>query len=182
MGFALILLTLGIYLLVRIFHLEEPIAGIGREFSAGLRSGKVSLFANLLALLIGIGAIIGAYNHVVSNFPMGQGECVIIFIDDVLWWFIGAVMISAAGKFADVYIREKKVLWSYSILPFSLIAFGLILSAALDLLERLLGTNPVATVFTTKFFIQVVIGVIVALIGMISHRRLEEFFGTSTSE
>ena len=182
MGFAAILFTLGIYLLIRVFHLEEPIASIGREVSAGLKSGKISLFANLLSLLIVMGAVIGAYNHVVSSDLEDQAEYVIIFIGDVLWWIVVAILISGAGKFADVYVREGKILWGYFILPFSLLAFALILSAALEFLEKVIQRGSLTDAINTLFFIKVVVGIMIAFIGMVSHRHLEEFFGSAATE
>ncbi len=176
-GFSTVLIVLGSYLLIRVFHLEGAITAVGKEIYAGLRSGKISLFSNLLAIFIVIGAILSAYN-VLSSKAMEMPEYVIKFIDEVLWWLVTAVFISAAGRFIDVYFREKKVLWSYTLLPFSLVAFGLILSASIDILLKILhNAEALSYILNILFLTKLIGGVLIAFIGMVLHHILEDIYG-----
>ena len=92
----------------------------------GLHSGRISLLSNLVAFSVIIGSFINAYNLSPFDASATPLQYSLSFLDNVIWWVIVAVLISAGGHFADVYLREKRVLWNYSIIPFSLPAFGLI--------------------------------------------------------
>jgi putative membrane protein len=181
-GFAAVLLILGMYLLVRVFHLEWVATGIGKEIYAGLKSGKITLFANFLALFVIIGALINAYNSTLSNTSGTALEYILFFLDNVIWWVVAAVLISAAGRFADVYLRQKTILWNYSILLFSLPAFGLIFSAMIDVLIKLSQAADVTTILTPIIFMKVVGGIVAAFIGMILYHRMEEYYSEGESQ
>ncbi|MEA2055163.1 MAG: DUF373 family protein [Candidatus Thermoplasmatota archaeon] len=179
-GFATILLVLGAYLMVKILHLQGFATNIGKEIYAGLRSGKISLFSNLLALFIMISAIVSAYNVVSTLEPAPQGvfEYIIQFMDEIVWWFILSVLISAAGRFTDTYFKEKKILWGYVILPFSLFAFGLIFSASLDMLiEITINAKPLLSLLNMPFLTTIIGGVLIAFIGTVLYHIAEDIYG-----
>jgi putative membrane protein len=175
-GFAAVLLILGIYLLGRVFHLEWVAKRIGNEVSAGLKSGKITLFANFLALFVLIGAFLNAYNITHSVSSGTAFEYILLFLDNVVWWVVVAILISAAGRFTDVYLRQKTILWNYSILLFSLPAFGLLTSAMIDVLIKLSQASTVATLLTPLIFMKIVGGIVAAFIGMILYHRMEEYY------
>lgn len=175
-GYAAVLLILGIYLMFRVFHLEWLVTGIGREVVSGLQSGKISLFANVVALFVVIGAIINAYNLSLSHTSATSLEYFLFFLDNVIWWVIVAVLISAGGRFTDVYLREKRVLWNYSILLFSLPAFGLIFSACVDILLKVIQGIDVASFLTPYIFMKLVGGIVAAFVGVILYHRMEEHY------
>jgi putative membrane protein len=184
-GFATILLVLGAYLLMKVFHLQGFVARIGKEAYNGLRSGRISLFSNLLAVFILVSAIISSYNTVTTIVPDPENivEYIIRFLDDVVWWFVLAVLISAAGRFTDVYFKEKRVLWGYIILPFSLVALGLILSASLEMLIKILYNNePLQSLLTMPFLTRVIEGVLLAFIGTVIYHIADGMYGTETPE
>ena len=182
-GFSTVLIVLGSYLLIRVFHLEGAITAVGKEIYAGLRSGKISLFSTLLAIFIVLGAILSAYNVLSSKPNIEMAEYIIKFIDEILWWFLLAVFISALGRFTDVYFREKKVLWSYTLLPFSLVAFGLILSASLDILLKILhNAELISYLFNVLFLTKLIGGVLIAFIGMVLHHILEDIYGKKSQK
>jgi len=175
-GFAAVLLILGMYLLVRVFHLEWVAKEIGNEVSAGLKSGKITLFANFLALFVIIGAFLNAYNITLSGSSGTVFEYVLLFLDNVIWWVVVAILISAAGRFTDVYLRQKTILWNYSILLFSLPAFGLLASAMIDVLIKLSQAAVVTTLLTPLIFMKIVGGIVAAFVGMILYHRIEEYY------
>ncbi|MCD6299061.1 MAG: DUF373 family protein [Thermoplasmata archaeon] len=180
-GFATILIVLGVYLMVKVFHLQGFAKNVGSEIYAGLRSGKISLFANLLALFIMVSAIVSAYNVVSTLEPAPHGvfEYTIRFMDEIVWWFVLSIMISAAGRFTDVYFREKRILWGYVILPFSLFAFGLILSASLETLIKItINAQPFQSLLTMPFLTTIIEGILIAFIGTVLYHIAEDMYGT----
>ncbi|NIA11103.1 MAG: DUF373 family protein [Nitrospiraceae bacterium] len=179
-GFATILIVLGSYLMVRVFGLQGFAKNLGKEVYAGLRSGKISLFANLLALFIMTSAIVSAYNVVSTLDPAPHGvfEYTIRFMDEIVWWFVLSVMLSVAGRFTDVYFREKRILWGYVILPFSLLAFGLILSASLDMLVKItINAQPLQSLLTMPFLTTIIEGILIAFIGTVLYHIAEDMYG-----
>jgi len=181
-GFAAVLLILGMYLLVRVFHLEWVATKIGNEVSAGLKSGKITLFSNFLALFVVIGAFLNAYNITLSGSSGITFEYVLLFLDNVIWWVVVAILISAAGRFTDVYLRQKTILWNYSILLFSLPAFGLLASAMIDVLIKLSQASAVTNLLTPLIFMKIVGGIVAAFIGMILYHRMEEYYAEEETQ
>ncbi|PKK86401.1 MAG: hypothetical protein CVT48_01275 [Thermoplasmata archaeon HGW-Thermoplasmata-1] len=177
-GIAAIILTLGTYLLVRVFHLETRIAKGGRNFYDSLKTGKISLFTNIVFFLLVVAGLIEAY-QVASMQPVSSGvEYVLIFLGQMLWWVVWAMIISLVGKTIDGYIREKAWHWNYWILSFSILAFGLIMSAILELFLGVINELPLAAIFTLSLALRVFFGVVVAVIGTLSYRYIKEFAET----
>lgn len=184
-GFATVLLVLGAYLLARVFHLQGFFARLGKEIYSGLRSGRISLFANLLAAFILISAILSAYNVVNTLEPAPETifEASIRFIHEVTWWFVAAVLISLAGRFTDVYFKEKRVLWGYVILPFSLLAFGLIFSASTEMLIKIaIQSEPLQSLLTLPFLSRIIEGVLIGFIGTVIYHIAEDMYGEKKTE
>jgi len=184
-GFATILLVLGAYLFMKVFHLQGFLASLGKEMYSGLESGRISLFTNLLAVFILISAIIASYNMVTTMDPEPEGivEYTTLFIYDIIWWFVLAVLIVAAGRFVDMYFKEKRILWTYIILPFSMIAFGLISSASLKMIIKILFQNePLQSLLTMPFLTRVIVGVLIAFIGTVIYHIANGLYGAESLE
>ena len=179
-GTSVILIVLGLYLLVRVFHLENVITRIGREIITGLRMGRMTIFSSVLAIFIIVIAFVSAA-QVLSGKEIEASEYVIRFINEMLWWIVAAVLLIALGRFIDAYFKEKKVLWNYSILPFTLVAFGLILSASLTILievihERSLHTIFTEFIFSVPFLAKIIGGLLIAFIGSVLYHIIEDMY------
>ncbi len=184
-GFATVLLVLGAYLLTRVFHLEGFFTRLGREIYSGLRSGRISLFANLLAAFILIAALLSAFNVVSTMQPAPQGvfEFSVRFLHEITWWFVAAALISVGGRFTDIYFKEKQVLWSYVILPFSLLAFGLIFSASTDMLIKIaIQSEPLQSLLTLPFLSRIIEGVLIGFIGTVIYHIAEDMYSDAEPE
>ena len=126
-----------------------------------------------------------SYNTVTTMIPEPESivEYIIRFLEDVVWWFLLAVLISAAGRFTDVYFKEKRLLWGYIILPFSLVALGLMLSASLEMLIKILYNNePLQSLLTFPFLTRVTEGVLIAFIGTVIYHIADGVYGTEITE
>ena len=179
-GTSVILIVLGLYLLVRVFHLENVITRMGREIVTGLRMGRMTIFSSVLAIFIIVIAFVSAA-QVLTGKEIEASEYVIRFINEMLWWIVAAVLLIALGRFIDAYFKEKKVLWNYSILPFTLVAFGLILSASLTILievihERSLHTIFTEFIFSVPFLAKIIGGLLIAFIGSVLYHIIEDMY------
>jgi len=110
-------------------------------------------------------------------------EYTTLFIYDIIWWFVLAVLIVAAGRFVDMYFKEKRILWTYIILPFSMIAFGLISSASLKMIIKILYQNePLQSLLTMPFLTRVIEGVLIAFIGTVIYHIANGLYGAESLE
>jgi len=175
-AFSLILIALGFYLLYRVMHLEGAFSKIGKEVAAGLKSGRLTIFSILIALFIIIISIIST-SRVLSQPSSGK---ILEFINGIIWWFIVAILFIPLGRFVDAYFKERKVLWHYVIIPFSLIAFGLIFSASLEIIIEILKENSmnmiVAQIVSFSFITKMVGAVLVAFIGTVLYHIVEDIY------
>jgi len=179
-GFSIILIVLGFYLLIRVFHMEKMLTQMGKEIITGLRMGRMTLFSSILAILMVIISLVSAY-RLLEGKEMMAGEYVIHFINQVLWWMIAAGLLVALGRVIDAYFKEKKVLWTYSILPFTVIAFGLILSASLNILLEVINDKSLHFIFTQRilsipFLAKVTGGLLMAFIGSVLYHILADVY------
>jgi len=131
-GFGAILLTLGVYLLIRVFHWERNIAVMWREIKSGFLTGKLAIYTSIIAIVILIAFGLFAYYATFENtiFPSDAPLIpALLFISNMVWGIVIAGLIATFGRVVDVYVRDKKTPWNYWIVPFSLFAFGFISSA-----------------------------------------------------
>jgi len=179
MGFSLILLVLGLYMLVRILHVEGILSKVAREISIGLRSGRLTIFSMVISILI-ISIAIFSMGRIIST--GGSEEQVAKFVNGIIWWFIIAILFVPLGKFIDTYFKEKKVLWQYILIPFSLIAFGLILSAFSNIIIEILKEKPIELiiqeyVISFSFISKLIMAILIAFIGSVLYHIVEDIYG-----
>ena len=179
-GFSSILIVLGLYLLMRIFHLENSITKFGKEIVEGLRKGRMTIFSSILSSFIILASVISAIK-VLSNLNITYAEYIARFINEILWWFIISILLVAMGRFIDVYFKERRILWGYTIIPFSLIAIGLILSASLSIIIELIKEKSLhfilmEYVLSISFLTKIIAGILIAFIGSVLYHIVEDTY------
>ena len=177
-GLSSIIIVLGFYLLYRVFHLEGFISKMGREISIGLRSGRLTIFSIVIAILIITISIIS-----MSRILMGSKneQEIARFINGVVWWFIIAILFIPLGRFVDAYFKERKVLWQYIIIPFSLIAFGLIFSAFSNIVIEIIQEKPIDLIIrqyiiSFPFITKLIAAILIAFIGNVLYHIVEDIY------
>jgi len=181
-GFGAILFTLGIYLLIRTFNSEKKVAVLWHEFRDGLLTGRPSFYTTILAIIIIVIYVFYAYNNTVFNQELPVIVPVLAFLSFITWGIVAAGLLAAFGRVTDLYIREKKILWTYWAVPFSLFAFGFIGSAIFDGLHTALnkyfieGEFQITQFFTSQFVLFTVAGVIIAFIGAVTYHYIKEIY------
>ena len=181
LGLSSIFIVLGVYLLVRVFHVEETLAKAFKEFFLGLKIGRMTVFSTILSFFIIVLAVVSEVESL-RNLNLKTPEYVIKFLNDIVWWLIIAILNTALGRFIDVYFKEKRVLWSYSIIPFSLLAFGLIFSASLTILLEIIREKSIHSilseyVLSVPFLTKITGGILIAFIGSVLYHILEDIYG-----
>jgi len=182
-GFGAILLTLGVYLLIRVFHWERNIAVMWREIKSGFLTGKLAIYTSIIAIVILIAFGLFAYYATFENtiFPSDAPLIpALLFISNMVWGIVIAGLIATFGRVVDVYVRDKKTPWNYWIVPFSLFAFGFISSAVFRSLHEALRNWP-SSFFIEPFFYPTFIGytitgIMIAIVGAVTYHYIKDMY------
>lgn len=178
-GFGAILLTLGLFLLVRVFRWEKNIATIWTDVKSGFLTGKLSIYTYIIAIVVIIAFLFFAYYN--TDFSTSAQQLPILsFINNIIWGVVIAGLIIVFGRAVDVSVREKKTPWKYWPAPFSLLALGCIVYAITGALYTALLNWP-STIDFTPFYSGIFIGftftgIIIALIGAITYHYIKEVY------
>jgi putative membrane protein len=178
-GFGAILFTLGIYLLIRTFNSEKKVAVIWQEFRAGLLTGRPSFYTFIIAVVIIAITLFYAYNNTFDRYENFLAVLILKFLAFLTWGIVAAGLLAAFGRVTDIYIREKKILWSYWIVPFSLFGFGFIGSSLFDTFGQVLwdfhnGRGFIIDAFyTLSFWGYITAGILIVFIGAISFHYIK---------
>ena len=179
-GFGAILLTLGLYLLIRVFRWERILAVAWSEIKAGFLTGRMSIYTYIIAFVIIIATFIMAYFNI-SNVNIRSEIDVlrwIYFLNNIIWGIVLAILVALGGHIADVYVKNKKSLKKYWPAPFSLFAFGLIASSVFSALYDAFANWPesfdVNPFFTMSFIGYTFTGIMIALGGLVIYHYVKE--------
>ncbi len=184
-GFGAILFTLGVYLLIRVFNVEKNIIGIWVEIKSGFLTAKISFYTYIVAFIVFGISLFYAWNLVQPDIAEGIPWIIplLSFLKNIVWGIAAAGLISVFGRVTDIYVREKKVRWSYWIIPFSLLGFSFISSAVFESLYISLRTNIALDPFFTPTFIgNTAVGVLIAFIGAVTYHYIKDTYGTEKHE
>ncbi len=184
-GFGAILLTLGAYLLIRVFRWEKNIAYMWEDIKSGFLTGKLSIYTYILAIVILVASGFLAYQN--TDFKSDVGLIPILsFVKNMIWGIVLSGLVALFGRIVDTYVKDRKILWTYWVMPFSLFAFGFISYAVFDTLEKSLEGWPsefiVEYFFSVNFIFYTIAGIMIALIGAITHHYIKEMHSTDEKE
>jgi putative membrane protein len=177
-GWAVVGFVIGTYLLISAFNLEDAFLRVASDFKAGLMTGRISLFTSVFAVLVMIVGLIVSYNQLTDKTISISSAT--SFVGTVIWWTIAAALIGMAGRALDEYVKEKRVLWSYWIAPFSLIILGLFVLAALDVINNI--DKGWRALITLSLIVKIAVAVFIGFIGFTTYRYIKEHFVIEEAE
>jgi putative membrane protein len=176
-GFGAIIMTLGLYLVIRVFRLERTISYIGKEVKSGFLTGKLTIYTTIIGIVVLIASLFVAYaNTELTN----ESEVLELlnFLSNMIWGIVIAGLLFVFGYVVDSYVKEKKAIWTYWIYPFSLLAFGFISSAILESLHKALINWPetfyVEPFFTPFFIGNTLTGIMISIVGAITYHYIKD--------
>jgi len=184
-GFGAILFTLGVYLFVRAFSWERKIALVWEEIKSGFLTGKLSFYTYIVSLVILAISVFYAWN---LTEPEITEEIlwvipVLSFLRHIVWGIVAAGLISAFGRVTDIYVREKKIQWSYWIIPFSLLAFGFISSAVFESLYISINNDfSIEPFLTFPFIMYTTVGILIAFMGAVTYHYIKDIYISEKQE
>jgi putative membrane protein len=131
-SWAVVFLTLGIYILVKAYNLDEPL----RALSQDAKTAITTIPFVMLAGIIIIAGIISGWNAVGSEDD--QVIQILSLLTILLWTGVFAVILLGIGRALYVYSKQSDFPWMFFPLVFSVLAFGSFLYGALQLSRYLL--------------------------------------------
>jgi len=177
-GWAIVGFVIGIYLLISAFNLEDAFLRVASDFKAGLMTGRISLFTSVFAVLVMMVGLIMSYNQLADRtFSI---SCAASFAGAAIWWAIAAALIGIAGRSFDEYVKEKRVMWSYWIVPFSLIIHGLLVLAAVDVINNI--DRGWRALITLSLIVKIAVAVTIGFIGFTTYKYIREHFVVEEAE
>ena len=178
-GFGAILLTLGGYLLIRVFRWERNIAAMVQEIKSGVLTGRLSIYTFLIAALIIFASGFLAYNDTTFSAAL-ELLPILSFVSNMIWGIVVAGLVVVFGRVVDIYVREKKAPWNYWIVPFSLFAFGFICSAVSGSLYKALLNWPssfsIEPFLTFSFIGYTSTGIMIAIVGAVTYHYIRDMY------
>lgn len=184
-GFGAILMTLGLYLLIRVFHLERSISYLGNEVKSGFLTGKLTLYTTVIGIVILIASLFIAYTNAEVRNETELLE-VLTFMSNMIWGIVLAGLLFVFGYVVDSYVKDKKAPWVYWIYPFSLLAFGFISSAIFGTLHKALQNWPetfyIEPFFTTFFIGNTLTGIMISIVGAITYHYIKDMYQIKKNE
>ncbi|MEW6069060.1 MAG: DUF373 family protein [Candidatus Thermoplasmatota archaeon] len=174
-GLAVVCLAIGMYLLISAFNLEPILTRAARDFKEGLVTGRLSLFTWILAGLIILVGFASAYTGNINK-PLSF-QMLFSAFTTVIWWIIGALILGICGRVIDKYLREGEILWSYWIVPFSLVTFGLVIFAVKDVIDNL--SEGVGALFRLPLFWYLIgklsLAIVIGSVGVITYNYIRKY-------
>ncbi len=184
-GFGAILMTLGVYLVIRVFRWEKTIYAIIHEIKSGFLTGKLSLYTGIVAAVIIIANIFLAYSNVESQ-PDYSFLSILRFLQDMTWGIVVAGLLIVFGRIVDIYVKDKRAPWNYWIIPFSLFAFGFISTAIFGSLYRAFLNWPdrfeIQPFFNFSFIGNITTGIMIMIVGAVTHHYIKEIYQAEKKE
>jgi putative membrane protein len=126
----IVLGVVGTYILLRVFGIDEVFGEGISSLKLSLEKGRFSFVTSVSAIVLAIiGVVLGSaavFENYTSEFSMGIFLYVISFLYGSLGWFTASALIVAIGKVIDAYMNDPASLQRVVVLPFFVIAIGLI--------------------------------------------------------
>ncbi|RUM34252.1 MAG: hypothetical protein DSY33_02480 [Archaeoglobus sp.] len=132
-GTGVIVLTVGFYLLIKAYGFEDAVEEYFSTLKKALLEGRISFIAYVVSLIL---VLIGSVQGVdlvwsLYNGKIAPGVIVLVtaFIYGSVWWIVSGAIAAALGKIID-HLVEKKPIKKQMVVPFMLVATGLVLWGA----------------------------------------------------
>ncbi len=174
----------GFWLVVQAMKWEEKVGQFFRDFSHGMRSGKVVLVATLAMLVLaGFGAIqawgaMQAWPEAEENLGKGtptQSFEILLFTEAFLPYLVSGLLLRSAGVLFDSWARTGRTRIADWSAAFSIIALYLVLGAVIGIWIGYLDHDPVRDIVSFARVAQVVAGVAIATGGTLVARYIRSF-------
>ncbi|MDV0444189.1 DUF373 family protein [Methanorbis rubei] len=164
---------IGVYLLIKGFDLDEYVGYIYYGFVDSFHKGRISFVAYAIAGILTLCGVIAGLMSIVTYYPVtgdpGLLYNVMTFLYGAVIWVVVGGLVAVAGKIADCVQNERAALARMFVVPFFIVALGMIVYGAVIYFLSISPIEPFP--FTTTEGVVAIIlltlaGLIVAFTGI----------------
>jgi putative membrane protein len=185
------LAIVGGWLVVQAMHWEDRMSRLLRDFREGLRSGKVSVIGNIVALILLIVGAVESYGQVPAvplqpcdladlacdpgAGPQDRVLQTFFFAQEYLYYLVGALLLRTAALLFDGWFRTGQASLRHWTTAFTLVAFGFIGSVVLVVAVAVRQKTALQGLVTFDLVVQLLAGLAVAMSGFLLARYVKTF-------
>jgi putative membrane protein len=163
-SWAVVFLTLGIYIIVKAYNLDEPIKAMSKNAKTAITTIP---FVTLAGIIV-IAGILTAWDQIQDI--DGWWLSVITLLSTLLWSGVFAIILLGMGRALQLYSVNNDFPWVFFPIVFSVLAFGSFMYGVLELSSYLLGYAE----SVTDVFIFAALGIFFAMLGYLSYSSVRE--------
>lgn len=164
---------IGVYLLIKGFYLDEYIGYIYYGLVDSFHKGRMSFVAYIIAGILVICGVIAGLMSIITYYPV-SGDAgllynIMTFLYGAIIWVMTAGLLAAAGKITDYVQNERKALARMFVVPFFVVAIGMIMYGAVIYFLSISPVEPFpfdATEGIVAIILLTLAGLIVAFTGI----------------
>ncbi|HLF15999.1 MAG TPA: DUF373 family protein [Candidatus Thermoplasmatota archaeon] len=171
----------GLWLLVHAMKWEDRVGGVLRDLGLSLRTGKVSIFATILMVVL---LAVGALQAWEETPPADQATTTfrtLVFLEAYLPYFVSGLLVRTVGRLLDTWIRQGGAGLGHWTAGSFFIAFGFLADVALEVAIGYLEHDTWADILTFGLVVQLMAGLALAMGAFIVARYLRNFFKPTTT-
>jgi len=143
MGWGMIALVLGLYLIFYAYRVAERVSGAMRNAATAIRNGSQMIPFVIVAVLLFVAGIIFAMDAVASQSEAGLAVQAFTALSIVLWMWTFGLLSYQMGKLVNHYITSGRLYVTSLVVSISMFAIAFILQASFDLMALAFGyPNP----------------------------------------
>lgn len=165
----------GIWLVVHAMHWEDRMTRFFADFAEGLRSGKVTLIANIVAVILLVIGGLQAYASI-PDAVTDRVQRALLFVKEFILYIVVAFLVRTGGQLFDSWMRDGRASVRYWMTAFTLVALGFIGSVVVEVALAVLQDVPLDQILNFDRLTRLFIGIFIAMGGVVLTRYVRSFF------
>lgn len=170
-GGGIISFVLGVYIIGRIFELDRKLINTYLDLKKAISTASVWLPFTIVAILIVLGSTQIGWNAIMELDDPSIFIATLTFASNVIWWWIGAILLHELGQVIDTYLRQGRIKRSFWAILFSLLALTFIFWGAFGYIRVIVGME--AANVLPMVAINITLGLLIGILGGITHTSFE---------
>lgn len=172
-GVGIIAFVIGAYLFNMIYNIDEKLLKIYKDIRTAISNASVWLPFTIVAVLIVLGSGLRGWNAIMDLEEATIPMILLTFAYQVIWWWIGAILLHELGQLIHTYITQGKIKRSFWAILFSLLALTFIFYGALEYIRLVLGMQEGQNALP-MVAINITLGLLIIILGGLTRSSLEE--------
>jgi uncharacterized membrane protein len=164
-SWAVVFLTLGIYIIVKAYNLDEPLKAMSKDAKTAISTIPFML----LAVITIIAGILSGWNAIQQQ--PEQLEGILTLLSILLWTGVFAIILLGIGRAMQVYSKENEFPWMFFPLASLILAFSSFMHGILLSISFFLGFSEIEALDIAIF---IILGVFFTVLSYFSYNGIKE--------